>query len=106
MEKYLKDLDIDIYICLDAEEKAFGIEGIMVDSINNDLSWASELGIRSNIKTKIAKALPIRRFRELRQLEGVGKQTYNAILLQILSSLPEYKYSRACQNGMAQQVVR
>ncbi len=81
MEKYLKDLDINVYICLDQETKASGIEGIMVDLINNDhiFSWASELGIRSDIVSKIASALPLNRFRNLRRLEGVGKQTYNEV---------------------------
>jgi O-acetyl-ADP-ribose deacetylase (regulator of RNase III) len=94
MEKYLKDLDINIYICLDKEAQASGIEGIMVNFINNetDLSWASELNIRSDIRSKIVNSLPIRRFRELRQLEGVGKQTYNEIfqLLYKMASKPIY----------------
>lgn len=81
MERYLRNLDIDVYICLDQETKASGIEGVMVDLINNDriFSWASELDIRSDIVSKVASALPLNRFRELRRLEGVGKQTYNEV---------------------------
>ncbi|MEA5516853.1 macro domain-containing protein, partial [Nodularia sp. UHCC 0506] len=35
MEKYLQNLDIDVFICLDREEEATGIEGSMVNLVNN-----------------------------------------------------------------------
>jgi len=81
MEKYLRNLDIDVFICEDAEREASGIEGVMVQMLHEieSLSWAAELGIRSDIKKKIISALPIHRFRDLRKVEGIGKQTYNDV---------------------------
>jgi O-acetyl-ADP-ribose deacetylase (regulator of RNase III) len=88
MEKYLQDLDIDIFICEDTERDASGTEGVMVQMLNNieDLSWSSELGIRSDIKRKIVSALPLRRFRDLRKVEGIGKQTYKDVFSFLYSS--------------------
>ena len=81
MEKYLQELDIDIFICEDTEREASGTEAIMVQMLNNieSLSWCGELGMRSDIKRKIASATPIYRFRDLSKLEGIGKQTYNDV---------------------------
>jgi len=81
IEKYLQELDIDIFICEDTEREASGTEAIMVKMLNSidSLSWCSELGIRSDIKRKIASSTPIYRFRDLSKLEGIGKQTYNDV---------------------------
>jgi O-acetyl-ADP-ribose deacetylase (regulator of RNase III) len=81
MEKYLSDIDIDVYICLDRESHATGIEGLMVEMLNkkNNQFWISPLKIRSNIADKINSALPIQRFRQLQQIPGVGKKTYEDI---------------------------
>lgn len=92
MEKYLQNLDIDVFICLDREAEATGIEGAMVNLVNNieSCDWDTRLGIRSDIRKKIIDALPIKKFRELRKIEGVGKQTYNDIFsfLYTISSKP------------------
>lgn len=94
MEKYLQNLDIDIFICLDTEKEATGIEGHMVKLINNhaDFSWPEELGIRFDIK-KIINYLPIKRFRDLKKIKGVGKQTYNDLfsLLYSIVSNPTFE---------------
>lgn len=81
MEKYLQDLDIDVFICEDTEREASGTEGVMLQMLNNieQLSWTEELGIRADIKRKIISAIPIYRFRNLKRVEGIGKQTYNEV---------------------------
>ncbi|MEB3887246.1 macro domain-containing protein [Lyngbya sp. CCY1209] len=81
MEKYLSDVDIDVYICLDRESHASGTEGLMVEMLNkkNNQFWISKLKIRSNIVDKINSALPIQRFRQLQKIPGVGKKTYEDI---------------------------
>ena len=81
MEKYLSDVAIDVYICLDRESHASGIEGLMVEMLNNKNNqfWISQLKIRSNIADIINSALPIKRFRQLQQIPGVGKKTYEDI---------------------------
>lgn len=88
MEKYLQDLDIDVFICEDTEKEASGTEGLMVHMLNNieELSWSEQLGIRADIKRKIICAIPIYRFRDLRRVEGIGKQTYNDVFKFLYSS--------------------
>lgn len=87
IEKYLQELDIDIFICEDTEREASGTEAIMVQMLNSidSLSWCSKLGIRSDIKRKIASSTPIYRFRDLSKLEGIGKQTYNDVFRSLYS---------------------
>lgn len=81
MEKYLQDLDIDVFICEDTETEASGTEGFMVQMINDieALAWSVELGMRSDIRKKIVSGIPTHRFRDLKRIEGIGKQTYNDI---------------------------
>jgi O-acetyl-ADP-ribose deacetylase (regulator of RNase III) len=81
MENYLQNLNIDIYICLDRESEATGIEGVMTELLNNKQNtlWAYKLGIKNDISRKISESLPIKRFRDLSKIEGVGKQTYRDI---------------------------
>jgi len=78
MERYLKNLDIDIFICMDQEIQATGIEAKMVNFVNNmeACEGKDELPIRPDIRQKILYNLPIKRFRELARIDGVGKQTY------------------------------
>jgi len=79
MEKYFQKVKIDVYICLDQELEASGIEGIMVDLVNNQQNqfWIPALEVRDDLAEKILKSLPINRFRDLRKISGIGKQTYN-----------------------------
>lgn len=78
MEGYLGNLDLDIHICLDRESLATGIEGVMVSRINDrqDQTWIEQLELRRDIAESIVSSLPIRRFRDLRQIRGVGTKTY------------------------------
>jgi O-acetyl-ADP-ribose deacetylase (regulator of RNase III) len=87
MEKYLNPLDIDIFICEDTERKASGIEGHMVQMLNDieNSSWSEDMKLRMDIKRKIANALPIDRFRDLRSADGIGKQTYKDVFSFIYS---------------------
>lgn len=100
MEKYLQNISIEVYICLDQELEASGIEGIMTDLVNNkqDRFWISALGIRDDIATKIVDSLPIGRFRELRKIAGVGKQTYNQ-LFKLLYSIAIKRDYEAYKNA-------
>jgi O-acetyl-ADP-ribose deacetylase (regulator of RNase III) len=96
MEKYFQNIGIEVYICLDQELEASGIEGIMTNLANNkqDLFWISALGIKDDIATKILDSLPIRRFRELRKIAGVGKQTYNELFKLLYSIAVKRDYER------------
>ncbi|ERT04848.1 macro domain protein [Lyngbya aestuarii BL J] len=96
MEKYLQNLDIDVFICLDQEDEATGTEGAMVNLINNIESsgWDKEFNIKSDIRKKIIDALPIRRFRELGKIEGVGKQTYKDIFKLLYTIVSKYEIEK------------
>lgn len=87
MEEYLENLNIDVYICLDKDPQPSGVEGIMTELLNNkqEPCWISELRIRDGIATKITNKLPVKRFRELGKIEGVGKQSYRDIFKYLYS---------------------
>jgi len=77
MEKYLSDLDLEVWICLDEETTASGTEKIMIDIVNNSFCHLSQqVGIKSHIENKIKECLPLCRFRDVKKIEGVGKKTY------------------------------
>jgi len=82
MEHYLKDIDIDVYICLDDEGRANGIEKIMVDMLNNNIDdekWVSKLRIQKSILDNILNVLPVHRFFQIQKVKGLGKQSYEKI---------------------------
>lgn len=81
MEEYLAHLAIPVYICLDKDPHAQGIEKEMVDLLNQQTkqSIQDELQLRSPIANAVVSHLPIKRFRELSQFKGVGKDSYEQI---------------------------
>lgn len=111
MEYYLEDVDIDVYICLDDEGKASGIERIMVDMLNDtdDERWVSKLSIRKDILDNILNALPIHRFFQLQKVKGVGKQSYEKIFQVFYSyaqqhgNFSSYKNNSESSNVLIQQ---
>lgn len=110
MEKYLGNLDIDVFICLDQEKEATGVEGSMVNLVNNieRFRWDKELNLRSDIREKIIHALPIKRFRELGKIEGVGKGTYNnvfSLLYKSVSTLESEKDKLEPANTFQLQIL-
>jgi O-acetyl-ADP-ribose deacetylase (regulator of RNase III) len=85
MERYLGDLDIDIFICLDEENTGSGVEGKMLDILNDPVSnfWTSSSSSSIRGSSKIRENLPINRFRDIRRLHGIGKKAYEAIFKQL-----------------------
>jgi O-acetyl-ADP-ribose deacetylase (regulator of RNase III) len=85
MEEYLHHIPIPIYICLDTEVYATGIEKEMVDLLNQqtETTLQDELGVQPKIASTLVSHLPIKRFRELRQMAGVGKKTYEQIFKEL-----------------------
>jgi len=81
MEHYLGPLATEVTICFDREERATGVEGQMVDLLNDakNLWWANELRPGRAIVESILNALPVRHFREVRLLPGVGKRSYEQL---------------------------
>ncbi len=81
MESYLSPLDIEIYICLDEENEAVGVEKNMLDMLNRmDVPrLASQLKMPKNILENILSSLPLYRFYDLQKIKGVGKKNYEYI---------------------------
>ena len=81
MEKYLKPLDILVYICLDNINEPQGKEALMVDIINNSNinTLAAELKLTQKQTSLIKSALPVNRFWKLKEIDGIGITTYTKI---------------------------
>lgn len=88
MERFLADLPCAVSICLDREDYATGIEGAMVGMLNDDCIWGQALGLRQEMITAILAARPIKRIRDVRMIDGIGKTTYER--------LHRWLYVRAC----------
>lgn len=98
MERLLGDLPIEVYVCLDHEVDASGVEGRMVALLNDvdNPFRLSALRLPPRSKAALLSALPIKRFRDLRAVAGVGKTTYER--------LHRYLYDRVCEN--TQEFIR
>ena len=81
MERYLKDVNLPVYICLDELNEAEGIEKIMVDGLNS--STIEELTKKVKLSRKqaenVIKHLPIARFYYIFKQDGIGKKTYEKL---------------------------
>jgi hypothetical protein len=81
MEKYLSNLDIDVYICLDNKKEAEGIEKSMLDKFNstNIEQLSSLVKLNAKQKDNIQKHIPYNRFWKISQTESIGMKTYSMI---------------------------
>ena len=81
MEKYLSNLDIDVYICLDNKKEAEGIEKSMLDKFNstNIEQLSSLVKLNAKQKDNIQKHIPYNRFWKILETESVGMKTYSMI---------------------------
>lgn len=81
MEKYLSNLDILVYICLDTKKEAEGLEKEMLDVFNN--MDAVELKQNIRLTTRqieiLKSSMPIDRFWKIKVLEGIGSTTYKKL---------------------------
>jgi len=83
MEKYLQNLDIDVYICLDILQEAEGLEKQMLDYFNknyNDVIKAVKK-INSVQTQNIQERVPLKRFWQLSKIPKIGQTTYEKIYL-------------------------
>lgn len=81
MEKYLGDLGIDIYICLDRLEEPEGIEYKMVTLFNEISIEQLKKYIRLSTKQMemLERSQPIKRFYYLNKISGIGETTYERL---------------------------
>lgn len=103
MELHLEDLDIPVYICLDNLEYPKGLEKDMTDYFNQlDEEYFIKIGVSKSIISIIMQNLPIKKFRFIRELKGVGKISYEKIYLYIFDQIinkkrfsPEIKFKKS-----------
>lgn len=81
MEKYLKNLEIKIYICLDEKCEADGVEKIMLDSLNVTTveTLIKEIALNRKQAEKIISKVPYVRFWYVSKAEGIGEKTYEKV---------------------------
>lgn len=81
MEKYLGNLDIKIYICLDNLKDAEGIEKKMLDRFNstNTMQLNDVVKLSEKQKVNIDKGKPYKRFWHIRESESIGIKTYSTL---------------------------
>lgn len=103
MEKYLINLDIDVYICLDEKKKAEGIEKEMVDSINRASidSLIADIDINKKQAQIIINNLPITRFWHIHKLKGIGKVTYEKLFLYYYAKAMRKRDREGCNKRYA-----
>lgn len=81
MEKYLNNLEIDIYICLDEKHEAEGVEKVMLDNLNASTleKFIKEIKVPQKQAEMIISNLPYSRFWHISKLEGIGQKIYEKI---------------------------
>lgn len=91
MEKHLNNLDIEVVICLDTDEFAEGKEKEMVDRFNSASMDILETIVKmnKNIHKSFSEGRPIKRFREILQLDSVGLTTYKKLFEYFFVGKPE-----------------
>jgi hypothetical protein len=81
MEKYLSDLDLDIYICLNEKNEADGTEKKMLDLVNkaDREHLIKEVGINAKQAKIIVDKQPVHRFWQIINFNGIGKKSYEKL---------------------------
>lgn len=81
MEKYLGNLNIPVYICLDEKKEAVGTEKEMIDKINSIdiLNKYKEIGISKKAAENIVDSKPIIRFWHISKIQGITSKSYENI---------------------------
>lgn len=80
MEEYLSNQpNLQVYICLDNETTAQGVEKQMLELLNDRQLWEEKLNLSLRVVDNITKALPLQRFRNLKNISGIGKETYQEL---------------------------
>lgn len=93
MEKYLGNIDIPVYICLDELNNPDGAEKEMINKLESIdiLNKYKEIGISKKAAQVISDALPIYRFWHLSNIKGVSKSAYEKIFIYLYNQTKEYK---------------
>ncbi len=81
MEKYLSDLDLLVYICLDNKTEAEGLEKQMLNFFNECTidELAENVKLNTTQKLNLASNKPFTRFWRIKEIDGLGTTTYKNI---------------------------
>lgn len=98
MEKYLSNLDIKVYICLDTKKEAEGTEKKMVDIFNSlcERDFEDVIKLPSSKIKLLKNSMPLNRFWKIKEIDGIGITTYTKI--------HNYCYKKAVNNDIWKQM--
>lgn len=96
MEKYLKNLDIEIYICLDEMHEAEGAERVMLDGLNTLTleKLIKEIEVPKKQAEKIINNMPYSRLWYVSK--DIGGKTYEKIFNYLYKKTDEYNKLNKC----------
>lgn len=100
MEKYLSDLDIPVYICLDEKKEPEGVEEFMVNNINsiNTVDFYKQIGITKKAAEKLEESKPINRFWHISKIKGITAKSYKSIFEYFYKKTDEYSDIKKDEN--------
>ncbi|EOU1754765.1 macro domain-containing protein [Clostridium perfringens] len=92
MDKYLGDLDIDVYICLDEKDEAEGTEKEMLDKLNNVNinNLVDDMKVSKKQAEIIISNLPYTRLWHLSKTSNIGVKTYEKVFQYLYKGTNEY----------------
>lgn len=81
MEKYLNNLEIPVYICLDNKKEAEGLEKEMLSVLDSiDITKIrDEIRLTAKQIEILQKNIPVDRFWKIKEIAGIGTTTYKKI---------------------------
>lgn len=81
MEKYLNNLEIPVYICLDNKKEAEGLEKEMLSVLDSiDITKIrDEIRLTTKQIEILRRNIPVDRFWKIKEIEGIGITTYKKI---------------------------
>jgi len=81
MEGYLSQVETPVYICLDKLDKPDSIESKMVENLNKVTlpCLTKDIKMKKQTAEILLNTLPVRRFREILKIKGLGKTSYEKI---------------------------
>lgn len=89
MEKYLNNVDIKVYICLDEKKEAEGTENLMIENLNSisQEKLIKELKIPKKQVDILFNNMPYSRLWHLSKLEGITAKTYEKIFVYLYNKV-------------------
>ena len=88
MIKYLENLDLDIYICLDQKKEPEGLEKKMIDYLNkNSDDIFAKIKLNYHQKENMIENIPYRRMRDIKKIPKIGNGTYEKLFVYLKNNV-------------------